>query len=83
MNELATLVEEVAFETMGQRLAQQLLDLAQSTHLVKTTHYDLTVEFGTTREVVSRLLKKFERQGWVKLYELRSRLLKETSYVHW
>lgn len=68
MNELATLVEEVAFEPMGQRLAQHLLDSALSTHLVKTTHYDLAVELGTAREVVSRLLKKFERQGWVKLH---------------
>ncbi len=67
MNELATLVEEVAFGPMDQRLAQHLLDSVLCTNPIKTTHYDLAVELGTAREVVSRLLKKFEHQGWVKL----------------
>ncbi len=67
MNELATLVEEVAFGPMDQRLAQHLLDSALCTNPIKATHYDLAAELGTAREVVSRLLKKFEHQGWVKL----------------
>ncbi len=28
------------------------------------THQTLAVELGTAREVVSRLLKEFERRGW-------------------
>jgi len=68
MNELASLVGEVAFGPMEQRLAEHLLDLSQETNRVEVTHYELAVELGSAREVVSRLLKKLERQGWVKLH---------------
>jgi CRP/FNR family transcriptional regulator len=33
----------------------------------RITHQDIAVELGTAREVVSRHLKRFESEGWVKL----------------
>ncbi len=78
MNELATLVEEVAFGPMEQRIAQHLLDSSLLSNLIKTTHYDLAVELGTAREVVSRLLKKFERQGWVKLHRGKVEIIEKS-----
>lgn len=67
MNELAELVETVAFGPMNQRLAQYLLNAAANSNPINVTHHDLATELGTAREVISRLLKHFEHQRWVKL----------------
>lgn len=64
--ELMLLVEEVAFRRMDQRLAACLLERARG-GVVEATHQALAVELGTAREVVSRLLKEFERAGMVGL----------------
>ena len=68
MHHLVHLLEEVAFDHISHRLAQHLLDLAGTRESIKSTHYYLAVELGTAREVVSRQLKEFERQGWVCLH---------------
>lgn len=63
---LMLLVEEVAFRRMDDRLADWLRERADQSPL-HITHQTLAVELGTAREVVSRLLKEFERRGWVRL----------------
>src|SRR5690554_3317544 len=63
---LMLLVEEVAFRRMDERLADWLRERAGQSPLL-ITHQALAVELGTAREVVSRLLKELERQGWVRL----------------
>ena len=67
MNELAELVETVAFGPMDQRLAHYLLDAASHQNPIHITHHDLAIELGTAREVVSRLLKTFEHLSWIKI----------------
>lgn len=70
LTELVTLVEEVAFGHMDARLAQCLL-LRRATDdelIINKTHQELAAELGSAREVVSRLLKEFERHGWVRLH---------------
>lgn len=64
MAELMTLVEAVAFQRLDQRLARTLL--SQGPRL-RVTHQQLADELGTAREMVSRLLKRFEDQGWLRL----------------
>ena len=64
---LIELLEEVAFGRMDARLAQCLLERTADGTRVTLTHQELAVELGTAREVVSRLLKDFERRGWVGL----------------
>jgi CRP/FNR family transcriptional regulator len=63
---LVSLVEEVAFGRIDVRLAQFLAKQGEGVTL-KKTHYDLAVELGSAREVISRQLKDFERKGWVEL----------------
>jgi CRP/FNR family transcriptional regulator len=67
--EVMSLVEEVAFRRMDQRLAHRLADLlgSRSGGSVETTHAELASDLGTAREVVSRLLKEFERLGAISL----------------
>ncbi len=66
LDTLMLLVEEVAFRRVDDRLAELLLRRAADAPLAMT-HQQLAVELGTAREVVSRVLKEFERQGMVGL----------------
>ncbi|MFC7704590.1 Crp/Fnr family transcriptional regulator [Plastorhodobacter daqingensis] len=66
LDTLMLLVEQVAFRRMDQRLANWLRDRAGQGP-TRITHQALAAELGTAREVVSRLLKGFERNGYVTL----------------
>ncbi len=64
MADLTGLIDAVAFQRLDQRLAAALLGRGQTMAL---THQQLANELGTVREIVSRLLRRFEREGWVEL----------------
>ncbi len=64
MVELTGLIDAIAFRRLDQRLAAALLGRGPDLSL---THQDLADELGTVREMVSRLLRRFEREGWVGL----------------
>lgn len=64
MTDLMELVSAVAFQKLDQRLAALLL--AKPSPL-RSTHQAIADELGSSREIVSRLLKNFEEQGWVRL----------------
>ncbi len=64
LSDLMSLAEAVAFQRLDQRLAAALLGRGQT---VQATHQALADELGTVREIVTRLLKRFERAGWVAL----------------
>jgi len=70
-----TLVEEVAFGRMDTRLKEYLL--AKAEHgVLRTTHQNIAYDLGTSREVVSRLLKDLERKGVVAISRSEITLLK-------
>ncbi|HSQ60702.1 MAG TPA: Crp/Fnr family transcriptional regulator [Acidobacteriota bacterium] len=81
LTEVMSLVEEVAFKKMDQRLAGYLDDQfhreGEPDGVVEITHAQIASELGTAREVVSRLLKEFERLGAVELSRGRISLRKE------
>jgi CRP/FNR family transcriptional regulator len=64
MSDLTGLIDAIAFQKLDQRLAAALLGRGQELAL---THQELADELGTVREIVSRLLRRFEREGWVEL----------------
>lgn len=64
LTDMMQLVSAVAFQKLDQRLATLLLTKTSPIH---TTHQQLADELGSVREMVSRLLKQFADQGWVKL----------------
>lgn len=64
MAELTGLIEAVAFQRLDSRLAATLLGHGTQ---VKATHQSLADELGTVREMVTRLLHRFEREGMVEL----------------
>lgn len=75
ISNLVSLVEEVAFGRVDVRLAQFLRDRADDEGLLKKTHYELAVELGSAREVVSRQLKEFEKKGWIVLMRGQVKIL--------
>ncbi len=64
MTDLMELVSAVAFQKLDQRLAVLLLNKPSP---LRSTHQAIADELGSAREIVSRLLKSFAEQGWVKL----------------
>jgi CRP/FNR family transcriptional regulator len=62
--DLMALVEAVAFQRLDQRLAAALLGHGAVVH---ATHQALADQLGTAREMVTRLLKRFEAAGQVRL----------------
>ncbi|MDP1900111.1 MAG: Crp/Fnr family transcriptional regulator [Rubrivivax sp.] len=70
--DLMALAEAVAFQRLDQRLAHLLLGHGDT---VLATHQSLADALGTVREIVSRLLSRFERAGWVRLSRERIEVL--------
>jgi len=64
MADLTGLIDAVAFHKLDRRLAAALLGRGQQLNL---THQALADELGTVREMITRLLRRFEREGWVSL----------------
>lgn len=64
MADLTGLIDAVAFHRLDRRLAAALLGRGQH---IRLTHQALADELGTVREIVTRLLRRFEREGWVAL----------------
>lgn len=71
--DLLSTMTEVAFGSLPSRLAELLLRTlsraaaGNSPNTIQVTHQELADELGSAREAVSRLLKEFERRGWVQL----------------
>ena len=61
-----SVVEDVAFHHVDARIAGFLLD-STSTAEVQATHQRIASEVGTSREVVSRILKDFESEGLISI----------------
>jgi CRP-like cAMP-binding protein len=69
-------LEALTFSGMKSRLANMLLEqsmLAGST-VFKITHADIAADIGTVREVVTRLLKRFQTDGLLTIYRGRIKL---------
>lgn len=64
MADLTGLIEAIAFQRLDSRLASALLGHGTT---LRTTHQALADELGTVREIVTRLLHRFERDDLVEL----------------
>lgn len=68
-DELLQTLDSIAFSKLDQRIAEYLKkqSVALKTKRIETTHQQIAVELGSTREAVSRLLKQMENKGLVAL----------------
>lgn len=74
LTEVMALVQEVAFGRLDERLADYLVEKSAD-GVLAATHQKIANDLGSSREVVSRLLKDFERQGRVLLARNEIRLV--------
>lgn len=50
--------------------------------VVHASHQALADQLGTVREIVTRLLKQFERAGWIRVTRERTELLDAAALRH-
>jgi len=67
MANIIGLVEEVVFRRMDRRIAAYLLSRCRDadTETIQATHQEIASDLGTSREVVSRILKDLETGGHI------------------
>lgn len=67
--ELLEVIDHIAFKNMDERLGFYLSRLKEKQHTTELniTHQEIANDLNSSREVISRLLKKMEQQGQVKL----------------
>lgn len=73
LSEMMALINEITFRRIDERLSDWLCK--QPSHIIETTHQAIADELGTAREVISRQLKDWERQGFLTLGRGRIELL--------
>ena len=67
MSGLFTLIDEVAFAPLKQRLVQRLLAESEPRGIAAVTHQKLADDVGSVREVVSRILAQWAEAGLIEL----------------
>ncbi len=60
--DLVVTMQDVLFRAIPERLARTLL-VRERQGIVEATHQEIANELGSAREVVSRVLQRFEREG--------------------
>ncbi len=70
LNELLFTIDSIAFKNMDQRLVDYLREKARinQSNTVKSTHQEIAYDLHSSRVVMSRLLKRLEVMGKIKLH---------------
>lgn len=68
--DLLQVIDHIAFRNMDERLVFYLRRHQQQlkTNILPLTHHDIAQELNSSREVITRLLKKLSEKGMVKLH---------------
>jgi CRP/FNR family transcriptional regulator len=76
--EVLIVIDSIAFRSMDERLEFYLKRNAKTnqTNHIQVSHQIIANDLSSTREVISRLLKKMEQRGLVKLHRSHIELLK-------
>ena len=78
LTEIMTLVEEVLFNKLDKRLFDYLVERSEN-GIVSLTHQSIANDLGTSREVVSRLLKDLQLKNTIRYGRNRIEIL---DYQH-
>ena len=70
LNEMLHTIDSIAFDNMDQRLLNYLKEKARITQnkIIENTHQEIAYDLNSSRVVISRLLKKLENIGKIKLH---------------
>lgn len=73
LDALATLIQDIKFKKLDSRILEWLK--IKQLPLIQATHEEIAEALGTSRVVVSRVLKDLEKQGFIKLHRKEIELL--------
>ena len=78
-NEMLKTIDQIAFQKLDERLIHYLKEKSRVTEssLINLSHKQIAEELASSREVISRLLKKLEQDKKVLLYRNQIKLLKD------
>lgn len=78
-NELLKTIDQIAFQKLDERLIHYLKEKSKATgsSLINLSHEQIANEMASSREVISRLLKKLENDKKLLLYRKQIKLLRE------
>lgn len=79
ISDLIVLLDEVAFHKLDARLSKLLSE--EPGLVIKRTHQQIADALGTAREVVSRQLKAFEKNDWIKLGRGKIEILNRQAMI--
>jgi CRP/FNR family transcriptional regulator len=65
LSTVMAVVDEVVFKRMDRRVAAWLLNQARLKNPMRVTHQEIAAELGSSREVISRMLEDFSREGLI------------------
>lgn len=76
-NELLTTIDQIAFQRLDERLVHYLKEKSKTSHsaVINLSHEQIAIDLASSREVISRLLKRLENEGKVLLYRNQVKLL--------
>lgn len=76
-NELLVMIDQIAFQRLDERLIHYLKEKSKNSHsaLINLSHEQIAVDLASSREVISRLLKRLEHEGRVILFRNQIKLL--------
>lgn len=66
LSTVMALVDEVVFGQMDRRVAAFLLSQAKVHNPLRITHQEIAAELGSSREVISRLIENFAKEGIIR-----------------
>lgn len=71
--------EEIIHDSVRNRLIKLLL--SKNNNIIYSTHKEIALEIGTSREVVSRKLKEIEREGYIEVLRGKIKIIKDISEI--
>ena len=78
-NELLNAIDQLAFQKLDERLVHYLKEKSKSTGstLINLSHEQIASDMASSREVISRLLKRLENEGKVLLYRNQIKIMRD------
>ncbi|SFJ48154.1 CRP/FNR family transcriptional regulator, anaerobic regulatory protein [Terrisporobacter glycolicus] len=78
LSEVMYVLEQATFFSLDERITDYLLEQSryQDSNILYITHENIANELGSSREVISRILKKFEKEGKIEVSRGKITLIK-------
>ncbi len=82
LSDIISVVEEVAFKRIDVRLAEQFARaLANGDSVLDKTHAELAADVGSSREVISRILRDFSERGLISTHRGRIEIHDQSALI--